>query len=103
MKAIHVTKETFESEVLNAKVPVLVDFWASWCGPCQMIAPTLDEIADEFDSVKICKINVDEQGELARQFAVLSIPTLLVFNEGKVTNKSLGAIPKDDILDILGL
>ena len=78
MSAIHINKENFQQEVLHSDKPVLVDFWASWCGPCQMVLPIMDEIADERSDIKVCKINVDEQKELARQFRVMSIPTLAV-------------------------
>ena len=79
MSVLHLTKENFEQEVLQAKEPVLVDFWASWCGPCQMVGPVVEEVAGEVTDAKICKVNVDEQPELARQFRVMSIPTLMVF------------------------
>lgn len=101
MSVIHVTKETFQQEVINSDKPVLVDFWASWCGPCRMVAPILDEIAAERSDIKVCKINVDEQGELAAAFRIMSIPTLMVVKEGKVINQALGAIPKNQILEML--
>ena len=82
MSVLHLTKENFEQEVLQAKEPVLVDFWASWCGPCQMVGPVVEEVAGEVTDAKICKVNVDEQPELARQFRVMSIPTLMVFKNG---------------------
>lgn len=99
--AINITKENFDTEVLKSEKPVLVDFWASWCGPCKMIAPILDEISAERDDLKIAKINVDEQQELAIQFAVMSIPTLLVFKNGEVVNKSIGLLSKEEILNLL--
>ena len=96
-----VTKDNFETEVLKADKPVLVDFWASWCGPCQMVLPIMDEIADERSDIKVCKINVDEQKELARQFRVMSIPTLAVFKNGEIVNRSTGAKPKEQILQMI--
>ncbi|MBR3602549.1 MAG: thioredoxin [Lachnospiraceae bacterium] len=101
MAALKITKDNFQTEVLEAKETVLVDFWASWCGPCKMIGPIIDQIADERSDIKVCKINVDEEQELAVQFKVMSIPTLLVFKEGKVVNQSLGAKPKAAILAML--
>lgn len=101
MAALKITKDNFQAEVLEAKETVLVDFWASWCGPCKMIGPIIDQIADERTDIKVCKINVDEEQELAVQFKVMSIPTLLVFKEGKVVNQSLGAKPKTAILAML--
>lgn len=96
-----ITKENFESEVLKSDKPVLVDFWAAWCGPCKMLSPVIDEIAEERSDIKVGKINVDEQPELASQFAVMSIPTLIVFKNGEVANKSIGVQPKDAILSML--
>ena len=101
MAALKITKENFQTEVLDAQGTVLVDFWASWCGPCKMIGPIIDQIADERTDVKVGKINVDEEQELAVQFKVMSIPTLLVFKDGKVVNQSLGAKPKAAILSML--
>ena len=95
MAVITLTKENFEAEALKASVPVLVDFWASWCGPCRMVSPIVDEIAEESDgSYKVGKVNVDEQPELASQFGVMSIPTLIVLENGKVKNTAVGARPK---------
>lgn len=96
-----ITKENFESEVLKSDKPVLVDFWAAWCGPCKMLSPVIDEIAEERSDIKVGKINVDEQPELASQFAVMSIPTLIVFKNGEIANKSIGVQPKDTILSML--
>ena len=101
MAALKITKENFQTEVLEATGTVLVDFWASWCGPCKMIGPIIDQIADERTDIKVGKINVDEEQELAVQFKVMSIPTLLVFKDGKVVNQSLGAKPKATILSML--
>ena len=101
MSVLHVTKNTFQEEVLNSDKPVLLDFWASWCGPCRMIAPTLDEIAEEREDIKVCKVNVDEEPELASQYQIVSIPTLLVIKDGKIVNQSLGAKPKAQILALL--
>ena len=101
MAALKITKDNFQTEVLEAKGTVLVDFWASWCGPCKMIGPIIDQIADERSDIKVGKINVDEEQELAVQFKVMSIPTLLVFKDGKVVNQSLGAKPKAAILAML--
>ena len=102
MAVITLTKENFEAEALKASVPVLVDFWASWCGPCRMVSPIVDEIAEESDgSYKVGKVNVDEQPELASQFGVMSIPTLIVLENGKVKNTAVGARPKEFILDLL--
>lgn len=101
MSVMHITKENFDNEVMHSDKPVLVDFWATWCGPCRMIAPVLDEIAAERSDIKVCKINVDEQPELAASFQVMSIPTLMVVKNGEITNRSMGARPKNQILDLL--
>lgn len=103
MAAIHVTVENFEDIVLKEKKPVLIDFWASWCGPCKMISPIVEELAEELTEVKICKINVDEQGKLAEKFKIMTIPTLLVFKDGQVINTSVGVKPKSDIIEMLDL
>ena len=99
---VSVTKDTFQSEVLDVKGTVLVDFWAGWCGPCMMIAPILEEIDAERQDIKVAKVNVDEQMELAMQYKVSSIPTLLVFKDGELVTKSVGAQPKEALLDLIG-
>lgn len=101
MSVIHITKANFQEEVLNSSKPVLVDFWAAWCGPCRMVSPILDEIAKEREDIKVCKINVDEEQELAGQFGVMSIPTLMVVKDGQVVSQSAGARPKAQILAML--
>jgi thioredoxin 1 len=101
MSVITVTKENFQKEVLEATKPVLVDFWASWCGPCRMLSPVVDEIAQEREDIQVCKINIDEQAELAIQFGVMSIPTLMVFKNGEKVNASVGVQPKASILEML--
>ena len=98
---ITVTSENFESEVLNSEKPVLVDFWASWCGPCRMLSPIVDEIAEEVQTIKIGKVNVDEQQDLAGKFGVMSIPTLILFKNGQPVNKSVGAKSKAASLDFI--
>lgn len=101
MSVFTITKDNFEQEVLNSSKPVILDFWATWCGPCRMLAPTLEQIAEERSDIKIAKVNVDEQMELATQFGIVSIPTLIVFKDGKATNKSLGVQSKAQILSML--
>ncbi len=98
MAVMHVTKENFEAEVLQSEKPVLVDFWAGWCAPCKMGAPVLEEIAAEVADVKITKVNVDEQPELAQKFQVMSIPTMVLIKEGKVVDTTVGAQPKEDLV-----
>lgn len=100
MAILHVTKDNFE-ELLNADKPVLLDFYADWCGPCRMVAPIVEEIANERDDIIVGKINVDEEGELAQAYGVMSIPTLIVLKDGKVTNQATGARPKAGILALL--
>ena len=102
MSALSITKDNFQEEVINSKKPVLLDFWASWCGPCRMVGPIVDEISGERSDVKVCKVNVEEQRELAAAFKVMSIPTLVVMKEGKIVNRAMGARPKDQILALLG-
>lgn len=101
MAVITITAQNFEQEVLQSCEKVLIDFWASWCGPCRMLSPIVDEIAEERKDVKVGKINVDEEAELAAEFQVMSIPTLLVFSNGKVTARTMGVQPKEDILALL--
>ena len=102
MAVITITKENFAQEVLQSTKPVLLDFWASWCGPCRMLSPIVDEVAEERGDVKVGKVNVDEQPELAGEFGVMSIPTLLVFEQGKMVRQAVGARPKASVLDLLG-
>lgn len=101
MSALTITKDNFESEVINSDKPVLLDFWASWCGPCKMVSPIVEEIAGEVTHAKIGKVNVEEQPELAAAFHVMSIPTLAVFKGGKVVQTAVGARSKDAILALL--
>lgn len=101
MSAIKITTENYENEVLNSDKPVLLDFWAAWCGPCKMVSPLVDEIALENADIKVGKINVDEQPELATKFGVMSIPTLVVMENGKEVNRSIGAMPKASILKLV--
>ena len=101
MSAINVNKNNFNQEVLNSDKPVLMDFWAPWCGPCRMVVPLVEEIAKERSDIKVVKINVDEEQELAMQFGVMSIPTLVVMKNGKIANQATGATPKAQILAML--
>lgn len=101
MAALHITNDNFEAEVLNSDKPVLVDFWASWCGPCQMLLPVVEGLAEEVTDAKICKINVDEQQELAAKYKVMTIPTLIVVKDGKEVSRSVGVKPKDEILKMI--
>ena len=98
MKAMHINKDNFHKEVLNSEKPVLLDFFASWCGPCRMVAPILDEIAAERQDIKVCKVDIDEQPELASRYRVMSVPTLMVMKDGKIVEQSIGARPKHQIL-----
>lgn len=101
MSAININKNNFQSEVMNSDKPVLLDFWAPWCGPCRMVVPVVEEIAHERSDIKVGKVNVDEQPELASQFGVMSIPTLVVMKDGKIVNQAMGARPKNAILGML--
>lgn len=103
MAAVIITKDNFQEEVVDSKKPVLLDFWASWCGPCQMLLPIVEELARETATAKICKINVDEQPELAAQFKVMTIPTLVVMKDGKIVTQTVGVKPKAAILDMLNV
>ncbi len=102
MATIKITKANFTEEVMNSTVPVLVDFWAPWCGPCKMIGPVLEEVSNEVTDGKICKVNVDEEGELAAKFQVMSIPTLILFKDGQVVESAVGAKSKAELLKMLG-
>ena len=101
MSAININKHNFQSEVINSDKPVLLDFWAPWCGPCRMVVPIVEEIAKERSDIKVGKVNVDEQPELASQFGVMSIPTLVVMKNGKIINQTMGARPKNAILAMI--
>lgn len=101
MSAIHITQGNFKKEVINSEKPVLIDFWASWCGPCKMLMPVIEELAGEVTDAKICKVNVDEQPEIAAQFNVMAIPTLVVMKDGVIVNTSAGVKRKSAILDML--
>ena len=99
---IKLTKQTYDGEVLKSDVPVLVDFWAPWCGPCQMVGPVISDIAEEYDGkIKVGKVNVDEEGELASQNAIVSIPTVVLFKDGKIVGKIVGARSFDDYADLI--
>ena len=97
---ITLTKENFTEEVLKSEKPVLVDFWASWCGPCMMLSPVIKEIAEENPEIKVGKVNVDEQGELAQQFGIVTIPTVILFKDGREVQKSIGFVPKEKLVSL---
>lgn len=101
MSAININKSNFQSEVLNSEKKVLLDFWAPWCGPCRMVVPLVEEIAHERPDIKVGKVNVDEETELASQFGVMTIPTLVVMEKGKILRQTVGAMPKEEILKLL--
>ena len=103
MAEVILNEKNFEEEVLNSSIPVLVDFWATWCGPCRMLAPVIEEIANEYEGVaKVCKLNVDEAPKLAAKYGVMSIPTVIVFKNGEVADKSVGFVPKENLTAMLG-
>lgn len=102
MAVVHLTEENFVTEVKATDKPVLVDFWASWCGPCQMLGPVIEELANEIDDVKICKLDVDANQDLAIEYGVMSIPTLILFKNGEVSNKSVGLVSKSEIMHMIG-
>ena len=101
MSVVHITKDNFEDLVLKSQKKVLLDFWAPWCGPCQMIGPIVEELAQEREDITVGKINVDEEMELAVQFGIISIPTLVVMKNGEIANKAVGYMPKAEILKLL--
>ena len=101
MSVITITKDNFKSEVLDSEKPVLIDFWASWCGPCRMMAPVIDAIADERKDIKVCKVNIDEESELASMFRIMSIPTVMALKNGEVVKGTVGVRPKNDILALV--
>ena len=102
MSLININNSNFESEVIKSDKKVLVDFWAPWCGPCRMLLPTIEELANSLTDVKICKVNVDDESELATKFGIMSIPTLMVFENGSIVNRSVGVRSEDEILEMLG-
>ncbi len=103
MEAVKLNNTNFENEVLKSDKPVLIDFWAPWCGPCRMVSPVIDELAGEIDGAKICKVNVDEENELAKTFGVMSIPTLVVIKNGKEVTRAVGVRPKEEIIKMLNV
>lgn len=102
MRALNITTNNFNAEIMNSDKPVLIDFFATWCGPCKMVSPIVDQIAEENADIKVCKINIDEQSELASAFGVMSIPTLVALKDGKEITRTVGAVPKSNILKMFG-
>lgn len=102
MTALNITTNNFNSEIMNSDKPVLIDFFATWCGPCKIVSPIVDQIAEENADIKVCKINIDEQSELASAFGVMSIPTLVALKDGKEITRTVGAVPKSNILKMFG-
>lgn len=103
MSVLHITKDNFEAEVLQSSVPVMIDFWATWCGPCRMLTPVIEQLGNEVTNAKIGKINVDEEQDLAMQFNVMSIPTVIVIKDGKEVGRSVGVKPKSALLKMLNV
>lgn len=101
MAEITITKDNFKEEVLDCEKPVLIDFWATWCGPCRMLAPVIEEIANEREDIKVGKVNVDDEGELANAFGITSIPTVILIKNGKTVNTSVGYVPKESLLKMI--
>ena len=101
MSVLNITKDNFQKEIIESEKTVLLDFWAGWCGPCRMLSPIVDEIAGEREDIKVAKINVDEQQELAAAFQVMSMPTLVVMKDGKIVSKTMGVRPKKQVLSLL--
>lgn len=101
MSVINLSKDNYEKEVMQSEKPVIIDFWASWCGPCKMMSPIIDEIAEENDELKVCKVNIDEEQELAKQFNIMSIPTIVVIQNGKVVEQSVGVTDKERVLKMI--